>query len=167
MTENNAEKKVLPVLTKIPPGDLVSMTEREITSRMAMSSTAYTSAVEVIELTESALVEVLTEQVARRVLADRPGAEILVVIPAGGFCLNENGTFEEKCTGHRFTFEPVSVMSADGTEFDMIDALSPVRFWLERLYGLLDFEDEGELVLELASREWCDSACDDDCECEK
>jgi hypothetical protein len=143
--------------------DLASMDAGALTSYFAAANTAMKAAMDAMDTASDALGSALTEQIARRVVADFPTATVLVGRYASEFCDNGDGEPHEDCDGHGEQLVPVSVLDADGEECGTVDPLSPVMFWMELLTPVLNGDDE--MILELATRDWY-GACDGDDECD-
>lgn len=146
---------VAPVALSAPvvldPMSLSALDARDFVRLTGEVNTAHAVALAAYELAASNLTALLTEQVARRILASHPTARMLFVRGVAEFHYDEDGEALETCDGHDERLMPVEARDEDGIVLVEFDAMHPAAYLLERLTPMLGTED---YVLDLAAREW-------------
>lgn len=135
----------------LDPTSLTGLDAREFVHLTGEVNTAHAAALAAYELASSNLTALLTEQIARRILASHPDAHTLFVRGVAEFHLDEDGEALETCDGHDERLAPVEARDEDGNVLVEFDAMHPTTYLLERLTPMLGTED---YALDLATREW-------------
>jgi hypothetical protein len=148
------------VTPELAAPDLASLDERELASQIGWVNDTYAATLRAYEDACESLGNVLTEQIARRVLTLHPTAYMIQVHPAAEFHTDPHtGKADPTCTGHEARLVPGQIMTADGASLGVLDAMDPVCYWLERLTPLM--LDSQDAVLCLPSRDWAFGSVED------
>lgn len=135
----------------LDPTTLSTLDAREFVRLTGEVNTSYATAQAAYDLAASNLTALLSEQVARRVLASHPTASLLFVRAVAEFHYDQDGVVSEACEGHNERLLPVEARDEDGTLLVEFDPMHPIAYLLERLTPMLGHED---YVLDLTAREW-------------
>jgi hypothetical protein len=131
--------------------DLTAIEARDFYRTVGQINTDYQAAEAAFFAAQENLTVLITEQIARHVIAASPDAALLFVRTAAEFHHDSDGNQDPECPGHDHRLAPFEVLDSDGYVLTGVDDLSPLYFHMERLSPILGIENH---VLDIETREW-------------